>query len=712
MQLISWQIARLGSRFSLFFDPHHHHVMHSALGRMLDQPMDLMVGLREPDGTERALPFSHRGKAFHNPEQFERVNSITFRGYSQSYGLRFEFNVHSVFYPQDDALCIMPAIYLEVRVNPADKLRTVEPDQVPRQVTLFLRINRLDTDIRTATEDGKAHIDLRYKTTIPGLAEPVNVAERIISLNPHAQAETDGRGLTLELPVTGIGSGVKWRLVWGAFCGDNILAAATGDPGSAGRFRYTRYYDNLDAVMADAVAHRDDRLSHSRRFEKVIEQAPIRMGQRHLLNQSFQSFLASTFWCDAQEPDGQTREWFSNWASSGQPDPSLEVEYHTALFYLAVWPDLLAQQFSRWVQRERGHEESGGGYLYHPDSSPVEENAHFLLLLQAYTRWTGDLSFICRHCDLIERLAAFERWTDRQDCAFPTDGDRAETQEELALPRQTAKAIKRIAGLAAAADLLSRVDRQSVADDLDALVQRNANMIEQAAWLGDHYAHSVDRPMPSEMGFYVDGDADLQRDRNAQRDAYSINTAGALLLPMMVGHPPMLNHDRLVGDILGAIRETIGPYGCAECSTEKDNILISHNIWRDHLARYMGMAGPTFTQNYWDLQALHNTGEQALGYTDTYVNETRSFSPRGVASFGYLLTFPRLVIDRLAPGGERISVDPDRNHTQRWPLLPLADWKAGKIPVCVVDSKGKVTIENDLAGVFIRGEQSEDAVIG
>ena len=108
---------------------------------------------------------------------------------------------------------------------------------------------------------------------------------------------------------------------------------------------------------------------------------------------------------------------------------------------------------------------------------------------------------------------------------------------------------------------------------------------------------------------------------------------------------------------------------------------------------------------------MHNTGEQSLGFTDNYIDESLSFSPRGIVAIGAMLAYPRLIIDRLAPGGASISVDPDRHFNQRWPLLPLADWAAGKIPVCVVHD-GLVHIENDSDPVFVRGEQSDGAVIG
>ena len=79
MQLMSWMVSRLGSRFSLVFEPHRRQVKHSALGRFLDQPTDLMVGLVDPDGVERVLPFTKRGMPLFCCEQFERINLLTFR---------------------------------------------------------------------------------------------------------------------------------------------------------------------------------------------------------------------------------------------------------------------------------------------------------------------------------------------------------------------------------------------------------------------------------------------------------------------------------------------------------------------------------------------------------------------------------------------------------------------------------------------------------
>ncbi|MEM1213997.1 MAG: hypothetical protein AAGI68_17060, partial [Planctomycetota bacterium] len=193
-------------------------------------------------------------------------------------------------------------------------------------------------------------------------------------------------------------------------------------------------------------------------------------------------------------------------------------------------------------------------------------------------------------------------------------------------------------------------------------------------------------------------------------DAYSIYTGNGLLLPLMIGRPPILHTDRLRKDVLAADRENQSRYGDGHTSAQVENLRISQNLWRDMLARYLDLKGPSSAAQYWDLQLMSNTHQQSLGFCDTYVNNFLCHYPRGITSIGYYLASPTLVIDRLAPGsqGTYITVDPDRSIPQRWPLLPLADWKAGKIPVCVVDDQGRVSIEGQIDPVIIQGQATTE----
>lgn len=733
MQLMTWPLARLGSRFSLLFQPYQRRVMHSALGRFLDQPLDLAVGLVEPDGTERVLPFTQHGKLLYACEQFDRINSITFRGQDEKIGLRFELNVHAPFYPQNEKLCLAPMVYLEMRVTWAKRVRWIWSGQSEiDKVQLFIRLNRPHTQIDVA--DGR--IDMSYDVTLdpryerlgyeaanrakPGSpleGKTAHVVERIVSVNPDARpTETDtGKGLTLELPITEEGSGTKWRLVWAAHTGDEVLEVRR----SPARFRYHQHFENLDAVLDFAVGERDDNLAHSRRFEKVIEQAPLIRPRRHLLHQGFQSYLSNTFWVDT-EAHGQ---WFSNWEGSCMFHSTVDVEYNLSLLYFAVWPELLGMTIDQWTHFGNYHAPSDGQIMSHdmgrgmvangqayPHAMPVEENANFLLLLQAFVRWTGKTDRLQQHADFVEKLARYLLWTDRDGSGFAAEGtantiDDASPAVQYAR-KQTYLAIKRVMGLSAAADLLSLAGRQEFATTCRDAVRNAVPQIETDAWLGDHYCVCVDSDGTGLTDVWS-GKA-LPPGQLKGWDDYSIYTSNGVLLPTMVHRAIPFKIERLKDDLTNSLRETLTPYGCAHSSSDKTNIWVSQNIWRDTVGRYLHAIVIPLEPRYWDLQTFSNTGDQSFGFIDTYIGNELCFYPRGAVSLGFYLSGPRMRIDRLAEGGPRITIDPDRFRNSRWPLLPLADWPAGRIPVCVVNNDGEIQIEGEIEKITWEGCDDEE----
>jgi len=741
MQLMSWTIARFGSRFNLLFEPYRHRVMHSALGRFLDQPLDLKVGLVEPDGTERVLPFTEEGTELLNCEQFERINSITFRGYSEHYRIQYEFNIHSPFYPQDERLCMMPAFYLEMRVNPVHRVRWYEPKgQTPRNVSLFIRLQRPEThvDAYAGDETRQPGVTLNYEAALnprpermhesaTAEADRVNVAERLVSLNPEAQPLETGDGLSCQLPITPAESGIKWRLVWAAHVPEPVMRIKQHEQLAPARLHYTRHWPDVDAVIDEALETRDDRLAWSRRFEKALEQVPIDMAGRHLLNQGFQNWLANTWLCDIGDDDtAEPERWFSVWEGSALYHSTLDVEYNNALLYLALWPDLLAKLLKQWAGYFQPHKASGGAYAPHdighaltidgphyPRPMELEQSANYLLLMQAYTHWTGDKSLIESHGEPVAALTRYLLWCDRDGTGFPSEGtgnpfDEAAPATQFS-QKQTHLAVKRLAALRAAGELLEMAGDDSLAGQAQALTETDLERVEKQAWLGDHYAICIEQtegpgpdlllstPMPSEY--------------TADWDAYSIHTPNAGVLPMLIGQPPLLNEDHVRTDIAAGIRENFARYGCGHTSVDTSDILVSQNMWRDHLATYL-KAPHVSPQCYWDLQLVCNTHRQSMGFVDTYINDCLSHYPRGVVAMGYLLAGPRLQIDRLAAGGVYITVDPDRHAPQRWPLLPLADWEVGKIPVCVVDHHGQVTIEGQNDPIIVHGNERSDKATG
>ncbi len=747
MQMMSWSIARLGSRFGLLFEPYRRRVMHSALGRFLDEPLDLAVGLIEPDGAQRVLPFTTLDtrepgtSLFYNCEQFDRINSVTYRAYSERYRLRFEFNVHSVFYPQDRRLCLTPAFYLEMRVHPVAQVRH-EPvaGPVPSEVTLFIRMSRPGTTI-ASHDDGS--IDLSYQVPLSprrglhaGKSEPqakvksAEARERIVALNEGTTPTPQGDGLQITLPITEIGSGTKWRLVWASHVADPVLRVRSerGEPQPA-VLAYNDYFPDVQSVVTEAIQLRDDRLALSRRFEKLLDQAPLDRSQQHLVNFSFQNYLSNTFWCtgNPQGGEGEPFPWFSVWEGSSLMHSSIDVEYNATLFALSLWPDLLRLQLAQWRQGLIEHTPSTGGYLAHdlgvgceaqkPSmrfTMPVEENANYLLMLQAYTRWTGDLTAARAAQALCQKLVSYLLWVDRQGTGYPDEGVSNTLSDAGPAARfgrkQTYLAIKRLAALRAAGDLFAILGDTDAARLLDLQVEQGTRKVERSAWRVDHFAVAADDSAVDLIDPDTGQPSTLDKVPNA--DSYSIHTANGLLLPMMVGQPAMLDKRKLQRDLISADRENQGRYADGHTSDDVDAVRVSLNVWRDLVARYLGMNGPSSASQYWDLQVMSNTANNSFGFSDAYLNDVLAHYPRGVVTLGYFLATPRLMIDRLAPGGSYITVDPDRHMPQRWPLLPLADWPAGKVPVCVVDADQKVFIEAETDPVIIHGHDPEGTISG
>ncbi len=711
MQLMSWPLSRLGTRFSLFFEPYRRRVMHSALGRFLDRPLDLAVGLVEPDGTERHLPFTAEGRLFDRCEQFERANSITFRGRSRSAGLRFELNFHSPFYPQDEPLCLLPAFYVELRVTWSGD---VPAERVPRRVRLFFRLQRPETAIEA--RDG--HVELDYTVPLPprtegpppeATAATARVRERIQSLNANASPTEEtrgGKGLTLDLPVTADGSGVKWRLVWAAHTGDPVLATPSGEPIS---LRASRHWPTLDAVLHDAIEHRDKHLLRSRHFEKALEQAPLSRSRWHMFVFGFQNYLTTTFW-----GDGASGPWFSSWDGENLRHSTIEAEYRSAPFYLAFWPGLLRHLLGEWMARGREHAASGGTVpapslgrdltAGEPTAAATEgrldDAANVLLLLQSYVHWTGDVTAVEAHGGAVRGLAAYLTGADADGDGFPSE--QSVGMSWLGPARKwTRPAIKRVMAMKAAADLLRRVSGDDEAARLEQAADACIPRIEEEAWRTDHLGLWAADPLTGVVE--VDALASERVDAGEGGDAYSIETADGLLLPLMAGRPMPFDRQRLRTDVMSATRETLTHYGCAPTSHGGVEVSISTNVWRDLAASYLHAPLPRLDGHYWDLQVASNTGWQSHGFQDVDTGRPTHGGSRGAATVGYFVAGPRLRIDRL--DGDGVRVDPARHRPQRWPLLAVADWDAGRIPVCVVDEAGAVNIEGSVGAVHVDGDR-------
>ena len=113
MHVFETVLGRLGSRFSLNFRPaaKGRRVYTSPVGRFLDQPLQLALGVRV-GGEERALPFADDVEVFETLEQNITMTSVTFRCTSKALGLAAKFRFVAPFYPKDEALSHAPFFYV------------------------------------------------------------------------------------------------------------------------------------------------------------------------------------------------------------------------------------------------------------------------------------------------------------------------------------------------------------------------------------------------------------------------------------------------------------------------------------------------------------------------------------------------------------------------------------------------------------------------
>jgi len=159
--------------------------------------------------------------------------------------------------------------------------------------------------------------------------------------------------------------------------------------------------------------------------------------------------------------------------------------------------------------------------------------------------------------------------------------------------------------------------------------------------------------------------------------------------------PAGLSSERLRVDAVAAARESMTTYGCGHSSLDKSHMWVAMNLWRDCAAGYLGENMSADSDRYWNQQVFANGpgGDKANCFTETTLSNDLTTYPRGAASFGLMLSMLRLVVDR-AEG--RATVAP--LAAGRWPLLALANWKSGKVPFAVVESKSRGKLTTKIEG--------------
>ena len=684
-------VSRLGSRFTLVFDPYKKHVLHSALGRWVDLPFDLTIGIQTEQGQLVALPFTTLGEPFDALEQELNLCGVRYTAHSVKLGVRLTLEVTAPFYPHDALTSTAPVFYFTLRVQPQSRLfwTTCENPLQKGKLVVRLRRDGLSTAAAgdaLAVEYTLSHVLADSGQLVPAgqyLAAdtPPQVKERIVPLVDGVMVESDGIALPFDFTQS---REAVLRFAWCA----HVSAPVLNVFGKPMRFLYTRHFADVDAVARFAKEKEEENLRKTALVESLLDEASLSKSQLDLIRFSFQNFLLNSWWTVAD--DGE--EWFSVWEGSCYFHSTVDVEYNNGLVYFAFWLPLLEKLLDEWARFEMTDEV--GSYLAHdmgshaqvgaqayPHPMQVEENSNYLLMLHAYWRWTGNLEPARRHHALCKRLVDYFVRSDTTGNGFPNEGV-ANTIDDASAAVQYAReqvylAVKTLSACHAAAHLAQALGDSEWQAQCETLVARIRETLDAQAWLADHYAVCLER---TAEGLRDPWTGEPLHGELTGWDGYSIYTANGLLYLLMSGHTPPVHLNRIKQDIASAYRHALTEYGCTHTSADKSNVWISQNLWRDYIAAYLDVGLPDNSSRYMAMEHLMNTVGLNKGFIDTYFTNNLCFYPRGITSIGYLFAVCGLQIDRTQ---SVVRLRRKAPYPCRVPILPLADWEKGEVPTVV-----------------------------
>jgi hypothetical protein len=433
--------------------------------------------------------------------------------------------------------------------------------------------------------------------------------------------------------------------------------------------------------------------------------------------QSFQSYLMNTMWTTGEK----LADWYSVWEGSCWFNSTVDVTYNEGMFYFTCWPELMEIIFEEWshhandaerdrerraiisdddkfvtdaaefdfpgaiMQHDMGAGWSANGMSYH-HMMPVEENANFLLMLYAHGKWWGREKLWKKYGDLSRQLVEYLLWTDTTGNGFPDRGA-ANTIDDATPAVQYGRdnvylGIKRLAALHAAGRMFDDIGDTSLARKCRKEVRTAVKTLNEG-WLGDHWGVCLDKSAEGLVDCWTR--KPLPYKTLPGWDAYSLYTTNGLLYLMMVDDLPKgLDPERLKSDVINATRESMTPYGCSHSSTDSRNMWVSMNVWRDAAAGYLGEDMLANAERYWAWQMFANGpgAEKPNCFCETSLTNNLVWYPRNTAIFGLTISTPRLTMT--GKKDEEAAIAPIRSG--RWPLLPLADWTKGVVPIAVADT--------------------------
>ncbi|MBI3847433.1 MAG: DUF4965 domain-containing protein [Planctomycetes bacterium] len=660
-------LGKFGSRIAIDPKPQFGRMAFSPMGRFDDRTLEMTIGIRY-GGVTRVLPFTSRTEAFESIEQKITPTRLIYTCTSPRFPFGVRFTWIAPFCPRDEKLTTAPFLYLDVEMD--------NPSRLIYDAEVVVSLPIADKDEPQAWDAfhgvSLSRVDAERRT-FQGWA-----------LLGDGETHVEGAMLTVPIHAGRFATGVRHLALVG-WVGDAVLDVH----GTPHRFLYTKFFDGPDAVVAYARDERKRILERTALFDSTVLDTGLPEPLKNLLSFAFQSFAPNVWWC----VDDKGNEWFSVWEGYCRFHSTVDVEYNDAVFYLQYWPELLGKLLDEWATFGRdgilAHDMGGGtdvaashtlGAPGYDHEMEVEENANYLLLLDAYWRATADAERVRRLLPFAWTLARNLLETDEDGDGFPdrgTGNTLDDASEAVQFGNgQTYLGVKTLAAFRSLRDVMALEPDRALERRLVSAEIRIARTLRDDAWIGDHFAVCLDR----ERG----------RTRNAWTgrllppgelrgwDGTSIVAPNGILFPMRSGLALPIDRLRLKTDLTTALGRTMRPFGCAHSDSD-DSGWISQNLWRDMIAAYLGVDLAGNAERYWKFELERNRDGTVAdwgGFCDSPTNRWLSYYPRGVTAFGLVPALAGLSID--APAGV-LRYAPVRADFAV-PLTAFADWEKGEVP--------------------------------
>jgi len=723
MHLMEDVLAKLGSRIRINFQPRNRCVRYSPLGFLYDQEIDLVLGVRYK-GKIRALPFTKKGTPVECIEQEITPTSIRFRARVEREGPELDVTFTAPWYPGDAKLSTAPFFIVDVTVRknrwshywqkhdavegelvigiggvrpaPKAKGRSLRWQQtcklVPEVYIPYPHERPIRPGHEMAEEGGTPRPREGWEWST---SAQIPSTSAIVSLDSKAKVKS---GL-LSVPFsTRLDEEQHFTFLWAGYIREPVMEVR----GKQHRFKYTDFFKNVDAVLAYAKGQLKAIRRKVELLDRTLAAEPFGKATRDLTAYAMHSYMHCSWWTRAVK--GRD-EWFSVWEGNCMMHSTVDVEYNCSPILLMLWPELLEKTMSQHphYQKPDGFFSHDMGALlqantdfYHHEME-VEENCNYILMAYALWKVCDRPRTVDKQYKAILKALDYNVAADTTGDGIPDTGTANTVDDGSAAVQyskeQTYLAVKALASFVAGSFIAQRRGDNKTTLRCRAQARKIARTVRKA-WLGDHFPVCIDKEAEGIVDSWTG--KPLPYKELPGWDAYTLYGGNGLLYLLMSGTAAGIDLKLFREDVVNATRESLCEYGCYHSSSDTTNLWISQNMWRDMVAGYLGVDLFNMADRYWAFEVYENTSGRGGCFTDTHGNNWLAYYPRGTAILGYAYAMAGVVVDREA---KVVRCRPAR-YPLRIPLLTLADWAKGRIPVLDVRPvKGKLTATlEDLPG--------------